>query len=508
MNYKQIQTNGITLATALAALALALVVSVLPGCKRVDPMRLQGNGITFSPSITATRAFMNSGDLEHTGVTIRVYDYLTGYEGTIGNTLYAPTDTMQYFTDEITYDTGVDWRWRYVSGNEYPWTKRGRHDFFGWLIYDAGSTQQQQGGTIGATEVFGGWSPVLGANRILSLPTVTFTTETPQFDFSYSNVVTRDVESSAFNPSERVNIRLSHLFSALSLTFQNAADIPVTLNSITIPDFPNAGSASINYRDGSVEYADPHPGATPFFNSSLLSGVTVQTGDMYNILNGQRNDTSYFLTWPAAESIISPSTLIDEVDEIPIYAGSDSLIRVTYTIDGQQMTAKAKFPSHALSAGKRHHVNVLFTNKVINVTSTVLPWDFNELSLNFLSDAITTQANVGRLNVDPTSCDFNGSTKTARMTTGTGIRCTLHVLTPVGATLVISMTGDTDYFQINPSVTTIDAQQFEFFVASSGVATGGVDRTIHLSFTVILPDGREVDANSELIDDNYAFIRQ
>ena len=236
--------------------------------------------------------------------------------------------------------------------------------------------------------------------------------------------------------------------------------------------------------------------------------MTVQTGDMYNILNGQRNDTSYFLTWPAAESIISPSTLIDEVDEIPIYAGSDSLIRVTYTIDGQQMTAKAKFPSHALSAGKRHHVNVLFTNKVINVTSTVLPWDFNELSLNFLSDAITTQANVGRLNVDPTSCDFNGSTKTARMTTGTGIRCTLHVLTPVGATLVISMTGDTDYFQINPSVTTIDAQQFEFFVASSGVATGGVDRTIHLSFTVILPDGREVDANSELIDDNYAFIRQ
>lgn len=489
-------------------LAFLAVISLLVACKRTDPVPLHGeNAIVFSPSLTATRALMNSDGLDHNGVMLRVYDYLTGYEGQIDGVTHAATDTVQYFSDEIIYDSGAAWRWRYNSGNEYPWTRKGRHSFFGWLIYDAGSTQQQ-GGTIGATEVFGGWSPVLGANRILSLPAVTFTTETPQFDFSYSNVVTRDVESSSFNPAEKVDIHLSHLFSAISMTFQNAADIPVTINAITIPAFPNLGSATVNYRDGSVSYADPVPGATPFFDAYKLARTTLQTGDMYNIFNGRQNDTTYYLTWPAPERIISPSTQIDEIDEIPIYAGTDSLIHVDYTIAGDVQSGKAKFPAISLSPGKKHHINILFTNKVINVTSTVLDWDFNDLTLNFLSDAVTTQANVGRLNVDPTSCDFNGSAKTARMTTGTGIKCRMHVLTPLGATLVISMIGDTDYFKVTPSVTTIDANEFVFYVGASDAPTGGVNRTVHLSFTVILPDGREVNADSELIDDNYAFIRQ
>ena len=486
-------------------LAVLAIIPLLSGCKRVGP-DIHRDAILFAPSVAASKAMMNSDGLEHNGVKLRVYDYLTGFEGLIENTEYHASDTVQYFSDDIVYDSGYTWPWRYDSGNEYLWTKSGKHNFFGWLIYDAGSIQQG-GGTLGATELFGGWSPVLGANRILSLPTVEFTTATPQFDFSYSNVVTRDVGSSSFSSSDKVNIHLSHLFSALSLTFQNAADVPVTINSISIPNFPNSGSASINYRDGSVTYTDPVPGSSPFFNSSLLSGVTLNTQEMYNVFNGRANDTTFFLTWPAPVQIISPSNQIGEVDEIPIFAGTDSLIMVNYTIAGQQQSGKAKFPAHALSAGKRHHVNILFTNKVINVTSTVLDWDFNDLELNFLSDAITTQANVGRLNVDPTSCDFNGSAKTARMNTGTGIRCRLHVLTPVGATLVISMLGETDYFRITPSVTTIDAQEFEFFVGPSDLSTGGVDRTVHLSFTVILPDGREVNADSELIDENYAFIR-
>ena len=487
-------------------LAFLAIIPLLAGCKRVGP-DIHRNAILFAPSLSSTKALMNSDGLDHNGVMLRVYDYLYGYDGIVDGNTYSTTDTLQFFSDEIIYDSGYTSPWRYNSGNEYLWTRKGTHNFFGWLIYDAGSVQQE-GGTIGATELFGGWSPVLGANRILSLPTVEFSTATPQFDFSYSNVVSRDVQSSTFNSSEMVNIHLSHMFSALSLTFQNAADVPVTINSITIPNFPNSGSATINYRDGSVTYADPVPGTNPFFDSSLLSGVTLGTGEMYNIFNGRRNDTTYYLTWPAPERIISPSNQIDEIDEIPIFAGTDSLIHVSYTIVGQQQSAKAKFPAFGLSAGKKHHVNVLFTNKVINVTSTVQDWDFNELTLNFLSDAITTQANVGRLNIDPTSCDFNGSTKTARMTTGSGIKCRLHVLTPVGATLVISMLGDTDYFRINPSVTTIDAREFEFYVGPSDAPTGGVDRTVHLTFTVILPDGREINADSELIDDNYAFIRQ
>ena len=140
----------------------------------------------------------------------------------------------------------------------------------------------------------------------------------------------------------------------------------------------------------------------------------------------------------------------------------------------------------------------------MNITAEVLPWQYTEHVLNFDSDAITTPGD-GKLTVDPTSCTLSGSV--ARMITGSNIKCSLKIQTPQGATLIVSMKGDTDYFTLSPSSMTINEGTLRFEVCASSLPTGGAERSIQLSFAVVLPDGREIDADRELIDTNYTFVR-
>ena len=493
----------------IPVLLASAVLALLPGCRRTitidEPLPAQ---ISFAPGGLQSRAMIESGDLATTGTRLRVYDYVTGFEGTIdgqnGGNPYSRNDVFQFFNDQIQYDPTASWAWKYLSGRNYRWTRKGTHSFFGWMEKDAKSNLQM-------SDLFGS-TPTLAANRTLSIPEVTFTTQSAQFDFSYSDIVSRNVEASGFDGSSPVPLALSHLFSAICITFDNRSDTTVTVNSISIPNFPNKGSATLNYSGNSVsvEGINPVAGATPFYDSSTLSGVTLRQGQQYNIFNGVEDDLTYYLTWPVPQSTISPSTPVgeDPESESIIYASSDSLILVNYTIGGLQYSAKGKFPAEPLTAGKKHHINIQYTNKIINVTATALPWTYTEAELDFSTDAITTP-NEGKLNVMPNTCNIV-NTSEAHMIPGTNVECYLTIQTPIGATLVINKRGDTEYFEISPSSMTIKRDKMTFYVCPSSLPTNGVERRIQLDFVVVMPSGREIDANYELIDSdrNYTFIRQ
>ncbi len=170
-------------------LLVAVLLSPLQGCKPVD---LVSNGIAFSPEVASTKGLLDAADLAQTGTRIQVYDYLTGFNGTVGNATVTENQTVKYFSDQITYDGAAVWP--YCNPNTgapdatvvYPWTKTGTHSFFGWLVADGTDSG------LDATDLFTGNQPApFGFNestRVLSIPETTMDEDSPQFDFSYSGV--------------------------------------------------------------------------------------------------------------------------------------------------------------------------------------------------------------------------------------------------------------------------------------------------------------------------------
>ena len=113
-----------SLATALLALGLAL----MQGCTRIDPAERidPADAITFAPTISNTKALLDAADLNSAGTKIQVYDNLTGFSGKIGNTTIDPSQTIEYFSNEITYDAGNTTYWPYCNpATSYPWTRNG-----------------------------------------------------------------------------------------------------------------------------------------------------------------------------------------------------------------------------------------------------------------------------------------------------------------------------------------------------------------------------------------------
>ena len=163
---------------------------------------------------------------------------------------------------------------------------------------------------------------------MLSVPAITFTKDTPQFDFSYSDIVTKDVNS-GFNAAESVNLKLNHLFSAISLTIQNNGGSDATIKSVTIENLNNKKLAQISYAGISpVVTLTPAPAEE---QTNFLAGITDfdfnAGGTKYDLITGTQIASSakgeYFLIWPQTTA---------EVGELNA-EGSIKFV-VTYTYDG------------------------------------------------------------------------------------------------------------------------------------------------------------------------------
>ena len=89
--------------------------------------------------------------------------------------------------------------------------------------------------------------------------------------------------------------------------------------------------------------------------------------------------------------------------------------------------------------------------------------------------------------------------------------CKVFISSLKGCTLLINKVGnDPEYFDVTPATMTITGEKLQFVVKPSDLPTGNVPRTMRLSFSVLLSDGREIDGDSEILgtDHNYTFSRQ
>ncbi len=542
------------------------LLALLQSCTRIEPVEEPVveviDAITFAPGISSTKSLLNSGDLNQRYTRIQVYDYLSGFDGTINNTTVTTSQTIKYFSHEIAYDETNTSYWPYWNpdgetglghtgapdtGIVYPWTKSGMHSFFGWLVAD-GSTEPD----IEVTSLF---QPSFNeGTRVLTVPTTTLTIGSEQFDFSYSDVKAVDASN---RPSNTVPLQLKHFFGAIGITLTNNSENDVKVYSVQLKNFPNVGSGTITFPAGAnsnVEavYATPAlSGTYDYWPNKITTPITLYNinhadgGKVYDVSTnnrvlGEDQDTYYFLAWPMMYSSLEPtvdtSVPVSE-DGVVTYTSTSPLIEVKYgDMNSTAQTANTyyyRFPkvtnpatTGAIIAGKKYSLDLSFVDHQVVVSFNQLPWTYDEYPMAYESDAIsTTQLKftentyvAGAKYTDPEGVRHDVIQLTSASTAGQYIaKGTFKTYTPVNGLLTVTMSGNTEAFIVSldsglvptgigqgSETITInphrDGGQITLTVRPRGTPSSGSRIFLHFA---VRNNGRDSDADTEINRDNY-----
>ncbi|MBE6244118.1 MAG: fimbrillin family protein [Bacteroidales bacterium] len=451
------------------------------------------------PNITfgkpGTKAMLNDADLKTNGSKIHVYDLLTGFTGEAIEGWDPATDP--YIDEEIIYnDVTV---WKYASDGVYPWTATGTHRFFGYLTYDKKSD-------LNVTSLT---SPTLSGTT-LTVPAITFTPSSTQFDFLYSDMVERNAAQKDYSV---VPLNFKHLFTALSVEVESKTDVQVRLNSINFEGLKNKNSASIAFAAPSVVTLGTSSADGNFF-PAIATPVILDENDVYDPLAKAEapSERSYFMLWPQTIDDVAPTNL--ETDAAKIAQGythlsSDSLIVVDYDLyvagTWEHHATRMKLPKMAWEAGKKVHFTIQFSDKLIQLTTKVLPWDYNEYDVDYSEGTVVVPTG---LKFDASTCSVSGNVAT--VVSGKNPVGTFTIMAPVGGTWMVGMTGDTEYFTVSPTSGTIDPHSAEggrvtITVTPNLSLARPADKQIRFKFTVTAA-GREIDAQSEINRDDWIIL--
>ena len=250
---------------------------------------------------SGTKALIEADGLAVAGTQLHVFDILTGFNGTVNG--QSPVNGELTYIDKTIGYVGSAWPFVTPATNAaetpayYRWTKTGTHKFFGYLTKDpAGNT------FTGATM----------SGKVLSISERALTpATTPQFDFLYSDIITRDA---ATGPYTAIPLSMSHLFTALSVELINETIVPIEDVQVSFIDVHPTQSATIDWGDPVTETVNnvtkyyPRVTYTPGDAAELVLG----TADLPGFVEGQTpavtplftdaNDAEeYRLLWPQSD---------------------------------------------------------------------------------------------------------------------------------------------------------------------------------------------------------------
>ena len=479
----------------------------LCGCQEKVPA--PGNGVLdaeifLSAGTPATKGFIDSQEqFDNTATVIKVYDFVTGSDGEAG------TAEAKHIDDAIHGLIARDGTWAYTSGDtHYHWTKKGTHRFFGWLTTAPDGTAFASASAPTWTEGF----------KTLSIP-LTMDTTTPQFDFVYSDIVTRD--SSDPNQHGKVELQFSHLFSALAVTMENISDDVIHLQDVSIQEFYNKRTATLNYNVAMPEgetVTDPGIAITGTEGSDFLVKTypaSLNKNDKIDLYTGTAagTDHDFILMWPqslddmAGAKISVRYTVEDDFEE------DGTTLKVhEKVLPLTGIGAGTNLFNEGMEAGKRYALNLQFMGKVINLTLNVLPWDYNEYNWDYESTTITTSDTDGELDFPR---DYPGYDRSNRKVTlqdrGDVLVGTFRIVTPKrGSWSVTGYGSGMDYFTISPTEGTFDQGNAGVSVITFTVTpsqTSVPASTVELHFNVAIElNGEWVDANSEINRRNWRIV--
>ena len=296
---------------------------------------------------------------------VKIYDDLTDLVGTItvGNQTYVGTATqpvnVNYINDTMVWSEGQgeNATWNFNSGIAWRWTRTGIHHFYGWLTKDPAGLQNNGTGTAATFNE---------STKVLSVPAIPFTKDTPQFDFSYSDIVTKDVNS-GFNAAESVNLPLFHLFSAVGVTFTNNSGRAVDIKEVSFQKMKNGRKADISYAVSTDRVALTDGVQSTFVVWPSVSGQEISIAATNTSAINAYTGTAAAATTEAGDyRLIWPQ---ESLTEVGLY--------VKYTLDGTECESTfslASFFDNQMVAGTKYLLGLYLDPKELYIKPIVMPW--------------------------------------------------------------------------------------------------------------------------------------
>ena len=529
--------------SAAKNLLLAAIVILTVSC---NPRELEDSGlsdeeIALSASALETKAVITQSSLETDGTSLKVFDYLEGFSGMTPG--HSGTEFFYIENQALTYSSSATWHWVFgnpASPTNYRWTRTGTHNFFGWLQNDATASGLNTDDRLAPS--WNNATMTLNVSNIINI-------DSPQYDFLYSDVVS--VSAGDGIPSY-VPLPMHHLFGALGITVTNTSETDVVVYGVRLLNFPNMGSAIIDFSDFdngvgiNYNYVQLDPSYDPFWPNKIQTPFTLynrnhaNAGKVYDAYTGTEigaGDPTFLLSWPMAYSALVPTVSGYDDDGNEIYTSSSPLIEVDYgQVNGPHNWLSFRYPAVAdpsesfIAPGKKSRLNLNFADKQVVLTFNQLPWDYEDFSMAFEGDAISStqlKFKEGTYLAGDRITDENGRHDVIQLiqnsSAGPGIaKGSFKIYTPVNAYLTVNLSGDFNDFivtldsgdvpsgpggagssetiTINPMR---DGGLVTLTVRPSGTATSGSRVFLHFS---VRNAGRDTDADTEINRDSYAIV--
>ena len=471
-----------------------LLGTVLSSCgKQPGGSKSLEDGIVFFAEEGVTsKALLSNATLKTNGNRIHVLDVLSGFTGSASWAEGNLETGGLYINDDIVYNGSVIWG--YNSGNVYPWTTDGGHQFFGWLSYD--SALNLTADSYFGTTLSNCFSVT---DRTLSIPAKEMTADSDQFDLLYANTGYYLMPRTSTDP---VPLAMQHLFSAISLRLYNESQDQILVKNVTITGLKNKKSAVVNFVTTSE--TTTLEASRDFLDNALYYALpdatkTLSNGETYDLLARVKGNSSlaeYRLIWPQTSAELSAATIT---------------VSYEYLADEEhvQHTATLGFPEdidNGLESGVRYAFTLLFTQKHIELKFAVNPWiyDLNEWSYDKQSISEVTELDF------KDNEGYDKPNKTCTIIGGTPVKGTFRIVNPSGATWFIEPVGDVEYFSISPHQGAVDHEhpEYEFYVTPNldPSLDRSTDKKLKFNFYVQFTDGTVHDANSEINRDNWTVV--
>ena len=437
--------------------------------------QLTDSPILVSASETSTKALLNQATFNTIKNRLKIYDYVDAATTPHIDDLIGPD------VDGNTY--GYEGVWPFVNG-PHQWIP-GVHKFFGWLDTDANFDPDL------TAETFFGEDFVFNPDdKTLRIPSTVMSATTTQFDFMYSNIISTEPKQGT------VDLKFSHLFTAVSFGVENSTSSFVRIDDFKIEGIPSTRSAVISFAgdETAVSYSALTNDA---FTRGLDAGkypYEISPKNLRsNIFDGSTTQ-KFMMLWPIDAGRLHSTEKTTTTDEGVVEYPNEWKMYIMYTADGQTYEKRINFPNISWEAGKKYHFNIVFADKMVELRTEVKPWEYEDQTIDYTTEGASLSAG-GALSWNNTVSAVNDSEKMVSIVNAQPAQAMFTLQTPVGGTWIVSLVGDVNAFEVSPATGIIDSQTATVYVRPL-VSSPTRDYKAQLKFTVRRSDGRMIAADN------------
>ena len=487
---------------------LALGSLILHSCTKNETLpevECPENEVRFQTKQGTSRSFIE-GNLSTEDTAIEIYGY--------HNDDFLEADNTDRILNGKSLTCLSDGSWNVVDDEGSPityyWTDNGTYRFFGWLTYDAASDKR-----FPFTPSF--------FNDKLSI-TAKVSKDYNQFDFMYSMINHRRMTAENFNweKSKPVSMEMNHLFSAFAIGIRNTSEDAVVIKSVSLNCIHDMGSVEIDYNKNitangvdettflspGVRYGDTSKETTGASFSTFTGEHTLarKTGYSPNIFNPTAEGMQFYMVWPQSGDVLN-ATDLTFADEEAEAAADDKLFPMVlvYESDGVEYKKRIRLPEEDWEPGNKYYLEVQIADKLIDVTTRVMEWDYTDVDVDFSENVIMVKEN-GHLQWDEGTCLVDDEKEEVYVTNGAPVEATFAIDAPQGGQWRVSLEGDVTAFTImDDAVPTddgfgpIDGKVHRIKIVPT-VTTPNRDYRVTLKFVAITADHKTYPADDMLQD--------